>query len=114
MQYLFEYYSKQVEDDVLGLPDSIAARYVILVDRMSVMGPNLGEHLTKSLSNGLFEIRLSGREGIGRVFFGLLVGRRIVILHSFVKKTNKTPASDLELARKRLKEVKAWPPPTNE
>jgi phage-related protein len=54
----------------------------------------------------LFELRLKGAEGIARVFFCTLIGRRIVMLHSFVKKARKTPLREIEIARKRMKEVK--------
>jgi len=54
----------------------------------------------------MFEMRLKGAEGIARVLYCTLVGRRIVVLHSFVKKTDKTPSQDLLLSRKRLKEIK--------
>ena len=70
------------------------------------MAPNLGEPHTKPFGNGLFELRLKGAEGIARVFFCTVVGRRIVMLHSFVKKTNKTPLRELEIAESRLKEIK--------
>ena len=62
--------------------------------------------LENSRSDGLFEIRAHGREGIARVFYCTVVGRRIVMLHGFVKKTDKTPAKELSLARQRMKEVK--------
>ena len=52
------------------------------------------------------ELRLKGAEGIARVFFCTLVGRRIVMLHSFIKKTGKTPLRELEIAQSRLKELK--------
>ncbi len=46
------------------------------------------------------------RKEIGRAFFCMLVERRIVILHSFIKKTDKTPQRELNIARARLQEVK--------
>jgi phage-related protein len=52
----------------------------------------------------LFEIPAKGREGIGRGFFCTLVGKRIVILHGFIKKTEQTPARELRTARQQLKE----------
>ncbi len=55
---------------------------------------------------GLFELRLNGVEGIARVFFCTLVGKRIVMLHSFIKKSDKTPPREREIAEARLKEVK--------
>jgi phage-related protein len=60
----------------------------------------------KAFGTGLFELRLKGAEGIARVFFCTLVGRRIVMLHSFIKKSAKTPLREVEVAEARLKEVK--------
>ena len=61
---------------------------------------------TESFGEGLFEIRAKGQEGIGRAFFCTLIGQKIVILHAFRKKSQKTPKKEIELARKRMKEVK--------
>jgi phage-related protein len=106
VDYTINYFSEAVADDILALPDTLAARYVVLTRRMVVLGPNLGEPHTKAIGDGLFELRLKGAEGIARVFFCTLIGRRIVMLHSFVKKTNKIPSRELEIAQARLKEVK--------
>ena len=106
MDYLIEYYSVEVEERILTLPDLLAARYVVLTRRMIAVGPNLGLPHTDSFGEGLFELRLKGAEGIARVFFCTMLGRRIMILHSFVKKTSKTPPREIEIARKRMKEVK--------
>ena len=73
---------------------------------MVVLGPNLGEPHTKAFVDGLFELRLKGAEGIARVFYCTLIGRRIVMLHSFVKKSARTPVRDREIAESRLKEIK--------
>lgn len=88
-----------------SLPDSLAARYVVLTRRIAAVGPNLGSPHTKAFGDGLFELRLKGQEGIARVFFCALIGRRVMMLHSFVKKTRKTPRKEIEVARKRMKEV---------
>jgi len=106
VEYSITYYSESVQDEILALPDTLAARYVVLTRRMVALGPNLGEPHTKAFGEGLFELRLKGAEGIARVFFCTLVGRRIVMLHSFIKKTNKTPQRELEIAESRLKELK--------
>ena len=58
------------------------------------------------MRSGLFELRLKGAEGIARVFYCTLIGKRIVMLHSFVKKTQRTPKRELELAQSRMKEMK--------
>jgi phage-related protein len=105
VDYTIGYYSASVQDDILSLPDTLAARYVVLTRRMVVLGPHLGEPHTKAFGGGLFELRLKGAEGIARVFFCTVVGRRIVMLHSFVKKSNRTPLRDLAVAQSRLKEI---------
>jgi phage-related protein len=57
------------------------------------------------MGDGLFELRPRGREGIARVFYCTKVGRKIIILHSFIKKTNETPKRELDIARRRRREV---------
>ena len=90
----------------MELPDTLAARYIVLTRRMIALGPNLGEPHTKAFGDGLFELRLKGAEGIARVFFCTLVGRRIVMLHSFIKKSERTPSRERETAETRMKEIK--------
>lgn len=106
MDYTISYYSEDVQEEILSLPDTLAARYIVLTRRMVVLGPNLGEPHTKAFGEGLFELRLKGAEGIARVFYCTLIGRRIVILHSFIKKSNKTPRRELDIARGRSNEVR--------
>ena len=106
MDYTITYYSEALQDEILALPDTLAARYIVLTRRMIALGPNLGEPHTKAFGEGLFELRLKGAEGIARVFYCTLVGRRIVMLHGFVKKSAKTPLRDRILAEARMKEVK--------
>ena len=106
MEFRIEYYSVQVQQDILALPDTLAARYIVLTRRMQVLGPHLGEPHTQAFGHGLFELRLKGAEGIARVFYCTVVGKRIVMLHSFIKKTQKTPKADLDTALARMKEVK--------
>jgi phage-related protein len=67
----------------------------------------VGMPLSRSLGRGLFEIRFNISDGrIARVIFAV-VDQQMVLLHGFVKKTQKTPKPDLELAAKRLKEITA-------
>ncbi|MBE0616226.1 MAG: type II toxin-antitoxin system RelE/ParE family toxin [Burkholderiales bacterium] len=106
MDYTITYYSETVQADIMNLPDTLAARYIVLTRRIAALGPNLGEPHTKAFGEGLFELRLKGAEGIARVFFCTLVGRRVVMLHSFIKKTDKTPPRERWIAEARMKEVK--------
>ncbi len=106
MDYVISYYSEAVELEILDLPDTLAAQYLMLSRRMVVIGPNLGEPHTKAMGGGLFELRLKGAEGIARVLYCTQVGRRIVTLHSFIKKTDHTPKRELEVAQVRFKEIR--------
>lgn len=106
MDYSIEYYSDAVAEEILALPDTLAARYLVLTRRIVAVGPNLGLPHTDAFGDGLFELRLKGQEGIARVFFCVRVGRRVTMLHTFVKKTQKTPQREIDIARQRMKEVK--------
>jgi len=105
MNWVITYYNKRVKEGVFSFPTGILADYLQLIGMMEKHGANLRMPHSRALGNGLFELRPKSREGIGRVFYCTHVGNRIVILHSFVKKTQETPASELRIARKRLKEV---------
>lgn len=100
------FYNEQVRDSIANLPKLLKARCIALLDRMENHGPNLGPPHTESIGEGLFELRIKAQEGIARVFFCTLVGQKIVLLHSFIKKTQKIPKKDLDIAKERLKEVK--------
>jgi len=89
MNWTIQYFNSDVENNILTLPDGLLARYLRLTDMMLVHGSNLGLPHTKSLNNGLLELRLKSKEGIGRVFYCTKVGKNIVMLHSFVKKSQK-------------------------
>jgi phage-related protein len=101
-----EYYSDRVEKAVLKLPAGLLARYLRLTDLMLEFGPNLGMPHTKAMSGGLFELRLKSKEGIARAFYCTVIEERIIMLHIFTKKSQATPKKELDIARKRLKEVK--------
>jgi phage-related protein len=100
------YHTDAVESFVLSLPEGLLARYLRLTDMMLEFGANLGMPHTQAMNDGLFELRVKGKEGIARVFYCTLVGQRIVMLHGFVKMSQKTPPKELKLARKFLAEVK--------
>ena len=106
MRYSIVYYSQEVQEEIMNLPVTLQARFIGLTDRMMEHGPNLGLPHTDAFGGGLFELRPKGAEGIARVFFCLIVKQQIVMLHSFIKKTQKTPDKELKLAKQRMKEFK--------
>lgn len=105
-KYTISFYNDKVEEEILDLPTTLRARYLRYADIMQDAGVNLGLPHTKFMGDGLFELRLKGQEGIARVFYCLIVENEIIMLHSFVKKTDKTPTKELNIAKKRMKEVK--------
>ncbi len=106
MKWEITYYNSDLEKEVLRLPDGLLARYIKLTELMETYGADLGMPHTDALGKGLFELRLKSKEGIARVFYCTMVGKKIHMLHCFVKKTQKTPNKEMRLARKRMQEVK--------
>lgn len=106
MQWKITYYNELIERDVHRLEKTIKAKYMAVTDMMLEHGPNLGMPHTKAMGKGLFEIRVKGQAGIARGFFCTISNNTIVILHIFIKKTQATPKKELDLAKKRMTEVK--------
>jgi phage-related protein len=107
MDWEVVYFRDDVQEVILAFPPGLQARYIHLTERMLAFGPDLGMPHTRAIGKGLLELRLKSQEGIARVFFCNRPGRRIMMLHAFVKKSAKTPAKELKVARERLKEVQA-------
>ena len=99
------YYNERVQRDVWAMPAGIVADYLRLTEAMTLYGADLRMPHSRAMGGGLFELRPKGPEGIGRVFYCTQVGKTIVVLHSFVKKTQETPDAEMRVARKRLKDV---------
>lgn len=105
MSWKITYYSRSVFNAVMSLPVRLKARYLALTDRMELHGPNLGMPHTRALGGGLFELRVKSEEGIARVFYCTMVEAEVIMLHSFVKKSQLIPKKELQLARQRLKDT---------
>jgi phage-related protein len=105
MAFQVEYFHERVLAEVESWPVDVVADYARLVELLTDYGPSLRLPHSRALGDGLFELRPRGRVGIGRAFYCFLVGKRVVVLHAFIKKTQQTPDRDLKLARKRRKEL---------
>ena len=106
MSYQIEYFNVNAKASIDEWPAGLKARYLALLTRMTEYGPDLGMPHTRAMGDGLFEVRARASSGIGRAFYCTLVAKRIVVLHGFIKKTDKTPAKEIRIARERLKELK--------
>lgn len=91
------------------MPVKLKVRTEYLIELMKEFGPDLGEPHTKKMAGdknkGLFELRCKAKEGISRSLFCTQVGKKIFILRTFIKKTQKTPNRALKIALKRKEEV---------
>lgn len=69
MNWSITYYSDSLQNEILALPAGFLARYLRYADRMALYGPDLGMPHTRSMGQGLFELRLRASEGTARVFY---------------------------------------------
>ncbi len=96
-----------VDDEIGALPVDMRARLVrlgMLIESVGFQG--LPADTVKHLEDKLWELRIRGRDGIARAIYLTAVQQRVVILRVFIKKTQKTPKQELELARQRAKELR--------
>jgi len=105
MSWIIDYFSEDVRLEIDALPVGIRASYSRQTELLEEFGLELRMPHSRAMGGGLFELRPRGREGIARVFYCMMVGRKIIVLHSFIKKTNETPKRELEIARRRQREV---------
>ncbi len=105
-KWIIEYYNQKVQDWTSSMPIGIRSAYAHLMSLLQEVGVDLRLPHSRAMGGGLFELRPKGKEGIARVFYCMLVGKRIVILHGFIKKTNETPKKDLDISLLRMREVK--------
>lgn len=101
-----EFLNDVVEQEFLSISKDLQARLVRITDLVEAYGlENLGMPYVRHLHEKLWEIRGKGKSGIARALYVAVVGRRVVILRVFVKKTQKTPPGEITLALSRVKEI---------
>ena len=106
MAWTVETLNTTVDAELASLPADIRARFVRVAELIEAMGlPNVREPHVKHVRGPVWEIRLKGRSGIARALYLTVQAQRVVVLRAFVKKTQKTPNSEIELALQRAKEL---------
>ncbi len=106
MNWTVETLNPVVDAEISVLPADMRARLVRVFRLIEAYGlQNLPSGTAKHLEGKLWEVRISGSSGISRAIYVTATGQRIVIVRVFVKKTQKTPRHEIELARLRAKEV---------
>jgi phage-related protein len=107
MRWTVETFSAAVDAEIEALPAALRARLVRLMETIEAVGlENMREPHVRHLDGKLWELRAKAAEGIARGLYVTITGRRVVILHAFAKKTQKTPRTALAIARERMKQVR--------
>ncbi|MBI3473107.1 MAG: type II toxin-antitoxin system RelE/ParE family toxin [Candidatus Solibacter usitatus] len=98
--------NETVDSEVEALPEDMRARLARVAKLIEEKGlERVGEPHVKHIGGRLWEMRLKGRSGISRALYVTAPGRRVVIVRVFIKKTEKTPSREIELALSRAKSV---------
>jgi len=106
MSWIVEFLDEDVKASLDAFPLDIRANFQRIVELIQSHGlERVHEPYVKHLEGPLWKMRMKGRSGIARAVYVTAVGKRIVVVHVFAKKTQKTPQREIATALKRTKEV---------
>ena len=91
---------KPVEDFLDSLNDKMRAKMLLSIRIVREKGYQTRVPYSEELEDGIFELRAKVGSDISRVLYFFVVGRKIILTNGFIKKTQKTPKSEIELAKK--------------
>ena len=107
MKWTVEVLGTGVVAELNALPADMRARFSRIVGLIEAHGlERVREPHVKHLEGSLWEMRISGRDGIARAIYTTAFGRRVIVLRVFAKKTQQTPRREIEIAHSRAKEVR--------
>lgn len=100
-----EYFEKEdgtypAEEFILSQDVNMRAKLFRLLELLEEKGNTLREPYSKSLDDGIFEIRAKQGSNITRVLYFFYIGNKIILTNGFIKKSQKTPPSEIDLAKK--------------
>ncbi|WP_374489105.1 type II toxin-antitoxin system RelE/ParE family toxin [Zoogloea sp.] len=96
----------EAEAELLAMPADIQARFLHIAELLETFGPHqVGMPHVRPLEGKLWEMRMTGRDGISRAIYVARTGQRLAVLHVFIKKTQKTPRKAMETAHARLRSL---------
>jgi len=108
LSWTVETLNETVDEEVGALPADMRARLARIAMLIEQKGlERVGEPHVKHIEGRLWEMRLKGRSGISRALYVTAVSQRVVILRTFIKKTEKTPRREIDLALSRAKLINA-------
>lgn len=92
--------TEPAKEFLLGLDAKMRAKMLRTISLLADNGPDLREPFSKPLGDGIFELRAKVGSDISRVLYFFIVGRRVILTNGFIKKTQKTPAAEMERAKR--------------
>ena len=92
--------SKPAKEFLLSLDSKMRAKLLGITNILEENGTQLREPYSKHIEDGIFEIRAKFGSDISRVLYFFYIGRRIILTNGFIKKTQKTPITEIALAKK--------------
>ena len=106
MKWRVEVLNRSVVEELDGLPPDMRAKLDHIIGLIEELGLHqVREPYIKPLRDKLWEMRMTGRDGIARAIYVTAKERRIVILHAFRKKTRRTPEAAIRTALSRMREM---------
>jgi phage-related protein len=106
MAWTVETLNEVVDAELEELPADMRARFRYISQLIEEFGVDrVREPHVKHLRGSIWEMRLKGKDGISRALYVTIVGQRVVVVRVFTKKTQKTPAREIELALKRARQI---------
>ncbi len=106
MVWTVETLNSIVDAELEELPADMRARFVFISRLIEEFGlERVREPHVKHLRGPIWEMRMKGKDGISRALYVTAVGRRVIVVRAFIKKTQKTPNREIDLALKRAKEI---------
>ncbi len=106
MEWRVETLNETVDKELRALPADMRARFARICQLIGAVGlDRVGAPHIRHLSGPLWEMRLSGRDGISRALYVATQDMRLVVVRVFFKKTQRTPRREIELALRRVGEI---------
>ena len=106
MSWIVEFLDEDVKALLDAQPSDIRAHFQRIVELIQSHGlERVREPYVKHLEGPLWEMRLKGKSGIARAIYVTAIGMRIVVVHVFTKKTQKTPRKEIKQALRKAKEA---------
>jgi len=104
-KFTIEFYTKTdgakpAEEFLDKLDNKMRAKMIRVIQTFKAKGTELREPYSKHLDDGIFEFRSQVGNNISRVLYFFIVGRRAILTHGFIKKTNKTPPDEIQKAKR--------------